>query len=380
MDRVPAAEQATWKSLFNSVNADTNAGVVASTHATRQRYWRHWGEFLPPGLNPNIQDLAPAERIALLQGFARRVREGTFGRGKQVKVGSVQTALGAVGKTIELDGFANPLHRPGTTNYPAALTMQMETYRREDPATDKQVAVPVSIPNFIFLDTRNSNDRRVKAIGELTLIAFYFLLRVGEYTYHGKGARRTQQFRLCDLKFFAKGHQIQPETLPKLAGMVDLVSMTIDNQKNGHRGQTLSHHALKDNNPCCAVHALVSRTIDLIQDGAQPETLICAFRESPQMAWQHVRSKDMVKAVKDAVRIKRTKDNGFDESKVGSHSLRAGGAMALYITKHSAIEIQRAGRWTSTTFMEYIHGQLDVVSKGLAQAMSQSVPFINMAR
>ncbi len=377
---MPVAEQATWKSLFNSVNADTNAGVVASTHATRQRYWRHWQEFLPPGFDPYLQDLAPAERIALLQGFARRVREGGFGRGKQVKVGSVQTALGAVGKTIELDGIVNPLHCPGTTNYHAALTMQMETYRRTDPATDKQVAVPVSIPNFIFLDTRISNDRRVKAIGELALIAFYFLLRVGEYTYHGKGARRTKQFRLCDLKFFAKGQQIQPGDLQNSAGKVDLVSMTIDNQKNGHRGQTLSHHALENKNPCCPVRALVSRTIDMITDGAQQDTLICAFRDSQKMAWQQVRSKDMVKAVKDAVKIKKSKDNGFDEDKVGSHSLRAGGAMALYITKHSAIEIQRAGRWTSTTFMEYIHGQLDVVSKGLAQAMSQSVPFINMAR
>jgi len=258
--------------------------------------------------------------------------------------------------------------------------MQMETYHREDPATEKQVAVPVYIPNFIFLDTRNSNNRRVKAIGELTLIAFYFLLRVGEYTYHGKGIRRTQQFRLCDLKFFTKGHQIQPGQLPTLAGIIDLVSMTIDNQKNGHQGQTLSHHALTDNNLCCPVRALVSCTLDMIKDGAQQDTLICAFRESPTMAWQHVRSKDMVKAVKDAVKIKKTKDNGFVESKVGSHSLRAGGAMALYITKHSVIEIQWAGRWTSMTVMEYIHGQLDVVSKGLTQAMSQSVPFINMAR
>jgi len=108
-------------------------------------------------------------------------------------------------------------------------------------------------------------------------------------------------------------------------------------------------------------------------------TIVLAHNNFCVNDWGHI-TIPMVKAVKDAVKIKKTKDNGFDESKVGSHSLRAGGAMALYITKHSAMEIQRAGRWTSTTFMEYIHGQLDVVSKGLTQAMSQSVPFINMAR
>ncbi len=61
LDCVPAAKQATWKSLFNSVNANTNTGVMASTHSARQHYCRHWKEFLPPGFNPNIQDLAPAE-------------------------------------------------------------------------------------------------------------------------------------------------------------------------------------------------------------------------------------------------------------------------------------------------------------------------------
>jgi len=158
------------------------------------------------------------------------------------------------------------------------------------------------------------------------------------------------------------------------------VSLTIDNQKNGNRGQTLSHHALKKGNECCPVRALVARTVDLIQDGATPTTLICAFRESKLMAWQHVRSQDIVKAVQDAVKILGTDDDGFDIAQVSSHSLRAGGSMALYITKHSTIEIQRAGRWTSTTFMEYIHGQLDIVSKGLSQKMSRSIPFVNMAR
>jgi len=85
----------------------------------------HWQEFLPPGFNLYLQDLAPAEQIAILQGFARWVWEGIFGHGKQVKVGSIQTALGATSKTIKLDGFANPLHCPGITSYPAALTMQL---------------------------------------------------------------------------------------------------------------------------------------------------------------------------------------------------------------------------------------------------------------
>ncbi len=243
LDCMPAAKQATWKSLFNCVNLDTNAGVVAFIHLTRQHYWRHWQEFLPPGLDLHLQDLALAEWVTVLQSFARCSQEGAFSHRKQVKVGSIQTALGTIGKNIKLAGFANPLHQPGTTNYYVALTLQMEAYCQTNPDTHKQVAVPLYIKNFIYHNTCNTDDHQVKAIGELALISFYFLLWVGEYTHHGGSSWQMQQFWLCNLKFFTKGHEIQPEKLTKLAGQIDLMSMMIYNQKNGWQGQTLSHHA-----------------------------------------------------------------------------------------------------------------------------------------
>jgi len=63
-----------------------------------------------------------------------------------------------VTKTIKLAGFANLLHHQETTNHHAALTLQMEAYCQTDPATNKQVAVPAHIPNFIYLDTSNMDD------------------------------------------------------------------------------------------------------------------------------------------------------------------------------------------------------------------------------
>jgi len=65
------------------------------------------------------------------------------------------------------------------------------------------MAVPIRVPNLVFTNTGAIKDPWHKAIGKLVLIAFYFLLRVGKYTYHNI-QRRTQQFRLGDMKFFAK--------------------------------------------------------------------------------------------------------------------------------------------------------------------------------
>jgi len=72
--------------------------------------------------------------------------------------------------------------------------------------------------------------------------------------------------------------------------------------------------------------------------------------------------------------------NGYNLKWIGSHPLWAGGATALYINKKDALAIQCAGRWTSTTFMDYIHGQLDVTTHGLAQKMSMQTPYHNMAQ
>jgi len=274
----------------------------------------------------------------------------------------------------------NPLHRPGTTNYHAALKMQMEGYKREDPTTKKQRAVPVTVPNLVYLATRSTSDRRARAIGELVLIAFYFLLRVGEYTF-STGQWRTQIFRLQDVKLFADRQEIAPQLAHTAWDRINTVSLTIDNQKNGRRGETISHHALEDKkNPCCPVKALVARVIDLVNDKAKPETLLCAFREVPSGSWKFVRSKDIVDAVKKAVPLEGEHTSGFSEDDVGSHSLRAGGATAMYINGQDAMKIQHAGRWTSNTFMTYIHNQLDVVSKGLSQAMSKVTPYLNMAK
>jgi len=133
--------------LFDTVNQDTNAEVMEATQKTRKHYWQHWLDFIPSSVNPYLQNVDVGKQLMVLQAFARWTREGAFGQGQQVHAGSMQTALCAIAKTIELVGHANPLHKFGTTNYLAALTMQTKAYKCEDPTSVKQLAVPVDVPN-----------------------------------------------------------------------------------------------------------------------------------------------------------------------------------------------------------------------------------------
>jgi len=68
-----------------------------------------------------------------------------------------------------------------------------------------------------------------------------------------------------------------------------------------------------------------------------------------------------------------------DTACISSHSLQAGGATAMFLNDFTTVQIQWAGRWTSTNFLDYIHGQLAAMMAGIAQAMACPIPFLNMA-
>ena len=70
---------------------------------------------------------------------------------------------------------------------------------------------------------------------------------------------------------------------------------------------------------------------------------------------------------------------GFNLQDVSSHSLRAGGAMALKLHGYDRDTIKKMGRWSSDTFLTYIHEQISAFSKGLAAAMAIPIAFHNIA-
>jgi len=84
--------------------------------------------------------------------------------------------------------------------------------------------------------------------------------------------------------------------------------------------------------------------------------------------------------VKDAIWLNPKDCLGFVIDKMGSHSLQASSTMAMFLMKHDTIGIQKAGCWTSSTFLNYIHKQVNVVTHRLAQFMSVATPFINMTQ
>ena len=71
---------------------------------------------------------------------------------------------------------------------------------------------------------------------------------------------------------------------------------------------------------------------------------------------------------------------GFTADDIGLHSIRSGGAMAMFLSKTSTIIIMRVGRWSSEAFLEYIREQVQDFTIGVSENMIQYESFFNMNR
>jgi hypothetical protein len=70
--------------------------------------------------------------------------------------------------------------------------------------------------------------------------------------------------------------------------------------------------------------------------------------------------------------------HGYDLNRIGAHSLRASGAMALKLNGYDKETIMKIGRWSSDTFLTYIHSQIAALTMRVAAKMTQRVNFHNV--
>ena len=62
---------------------------------------------------------------------------------------------------------------------------------------------------------------------------------------------------------------------------------------------------------------------------------------------------------------------GFTKDDIGLHSIRSGGAMAMFLAGVATIIIMRVGRWSSEAFLEYIREQVEQFTWGVSKKMLQ---------
>jgi len=282
-----------------------------------------------------------------------------------------------------VDRRPNPIYQHGTQVYWQELKQQLDKYRRDDPRTTPQLAVPVTITEH--LQRLHQHDTAIhgfcphrEAKADLINIAFYYLLRVGEYTKPRSTRTNTKPFAVHSITFRTKEGNLIPNT-SSLAVLLTAHEATIrmPNQKNGVKGQCITQQCT--GTTYSPVKSLARRVHHILSNGGPPSLPIFHFKHPFFASWRMVTAQQINTTLKAAAKDIGLYGYGYTPSDVSSHSLRAGGAMAMHLNGIAPLTIQKMGRWRSQTFTMYIHEQISAFAAGLSVKMSNEVPFRHIA-
>jgi hypothetical protein len=258
-------------------------------------------------------------------------------------------------------------------------------WHKEDPPTTKQLPVEADVPELLADRGRTSTATSLdQAIGDLSLIAFYYLLRIGEYTVKGSrnNTKQTVQFKYEDVTFFKKNRAGQLRCLPQnapdhLIATADGATLKLDNQKNGWKSVCIYQEA-NGNVYLCPVRALGRRFLHLRNHGGTAKTFLSSYWSRDTRA--DVTAEHISRALKQAAtELRYPSTKGIPIERINTHSLRSGGANALALAGYSDTQIQKMGRWRGATFKEYIREELACYAQGMSRDMKRKFNFLNIA-
>ncbi len=83
----------------------------------------------------------------------------------------------------------------------------------------------------------------------------------------------------------------------------------------------------------------------------------------------HITSQEVINALQDAVVAIGEYGLGINKEDIGTHSIRSGAAMAMYLEKCAVYTIMLIGQWLSDAFLRYIRKQVMEFSQNVAKKM-----------
>ncbi len=200
------------------------------------------------------------------------------------------------------------------------------------------MAIPISTITAISEKYRWSP--HLSAVVDLVIIAFFYLLRVGKYTSPANPReKRTIPLRGCNIRLWTQdGHLI-----PHSAGLDALLqaessTVCIAHTKNGTKGAVVHHsHGC---GPICPVAALARRVAN-IQAGPPRGNINLVYHTGGCISRVTVTDRNIGIAVRWGAMSNHLTSRGYTINQVLSHSLIAGGAMAMKLSGASDSTIMR---------------------------------------
>ena len=293
-------------------------------------------------------------------------------KGKSVRAGSVTDALLAVGAGITDLGQPDPRKEiQGSNRLHPLLSSFLKGLRDHEDPSKRSYPVNITILRHMWTvlwtnhPTAGAANRHVC---NLSIVAFYWLLRPAEYT-PSTGQGRSQAFRFCDV-VFTVGDVVRLATHPSLNDVhessVTSAALTFTDQKNGVRGEQVAQRANSDK-LMCPVKALFRLTQHLRDHHAPATTPLYTYYDNANQA-RKVTARFVTNGLRHSAESLQ-RSTGIDWTLLSARSLRPGGATALMCSNTDPTWIQLLGRWKSDAMLRYLRIQAHVNAAHFSQKM-----------
>lgn len=138
----------------------------------------------------------------MLIGFATCVHTSNMGQGDQVTAKQCLLCSQLLIRQLPWPPGVKPTKLYGSIKLIPRLTQMLDGWCKTDPPT-KKLLVESDVPAYLcYIGQSPAVMPLEAAVGDLTLIAFYYLLHVGEYT-----CKNLQQYK-TNSSILARGHNM----------------------------------------------------------------------------------------------------------------------------------------------------------------------------
>jgi hypothetical protein len=230
------------------------------------------------------------------------------------------------------------------------LQRTLEAWKSTDPAPDRVKPIPITVIRRIatLAQTTHASDTAFCATADMIVIAFFFLLRPGEYT-----DNPNNPFHLADVQLFIGNTRIDLVTAPmEQVQQARFASLTFTNQKNGVLGEVIGL-AHSGDPYLCPVLSIIRRVLYLRQHSA-PSNMPIARVFGTTIST--VTAAAITTCIRDSVTYLGPR-LGFLLGDVSARCLQAASATALLLANVNPDVIHLIGRWRSDEMLRYLHVQ-----------------------
>lgn len=326
--------------------------------------------------------------LDIILAYATYIRLGGWNNKEAVTEPNVVCHLTAIVEIFASHFLPHPLMQPhfGDKLWFYDLRLLLKTWKSLDGPVQHKNPIPASIVIHVRQATKCINDsllpstcnafRKSRRTALLIECAFTMLWRPQEYT--GSVAKTSyghclslSALTLMDRNgspIFMNGALLDTsgnrrfQLREVLLAESTSVNITHLNQKNGEKGDSRDFGRNTNYNApngvlVCPVNPVCLLICDMVADGALPETLISAYLSTT--GWKFLTGSWVTTTLRAAVKQRGVSSLGFSEDQISAHSLRAGGAYALFVCGVPEAALRMMGRWKSDAFMSYIRAQHD---------------------